>query len=66
MWVNSGVSETREGVFWCVLGGSGCRWGVVMVEHLVYQDRWCWRAVNQERNQEQQNRHREGSKMRFS
>lgn len=25
-------------------------WGVVMVKHPVYQDGWCWRAVNQERN----------------
>ena len=41
---------TRGGIFWCLLGGSGCRWGVVTVKHPVYQDGWCWRAVSRQRN----------------
>jgi len=37
---------------------------MVIVKYPVNQDGWCRRAVNQDRSQEQQNRHREGGKVK--
>lgn len=50
------------GLFWCRRGGSGCRRGMVMAKDPVDQDGWRWRAVNQDRRQEQQDGPREGSR----
>lgn len=39
--------------------------GMVMTKHPIYQDVWCWRAVNQERSQKHHHDAKEGSKVRL-
>lgn len=50
----------------CVVVQVADREGFVLMKHSIYQDAWCWRAVNHSRSQEEHKRQREGGKARFS